>query len=129
MEKKYGWLFAHITPLGYIGKDSTIVMPVTQEIIAFTTNPYIVHGKFSGEKFISLTDKSISNNRSNEPRRAVLSWLDGNMEMEQRLLITNIKISESGDRIIYALEKSASLEGNEEFSSPHLYIDRQNVDR
>ena len=128
-KKKHEWLFAHITPFGYIGKDSTIVMPVTQEIIAFTTDPYIVHRKFNGEEFISLTDINISNNRSNEPRRAVLSWLDGNMEIEQRLLITNIAISESGDRIIYTLEKSASLEGNEEFSSPHLYIDRQNVDR
>jgi hypothetical protein len=39
-KKKHEWLFAHITPFGYIGKDSTIVMPVTQEIIAFTTDPY-----------------------------------------------------------------------------------------
>lgn len=129
LRKKHEWLFAHITPLGYLGKDSTIVMPVTQDTIAFTTGPYIVHRKFNSEEFISLIDKSISSNRLNESRRAVLSWLDGNMEIEQRLLITNITISESGDRIIYTLEKSASLESNEEFNSPHLYIDRQNVGR
>ena len=128
-KKKHEWLFAHIAPQGNVGDGSTIVMPVTQEFIAFTIDPYTVHSKVNVNEFISLIDKSNSTDRIQEPRRAVLSWFDGNITKEEKLLITDIKMSEFEDRIIYTAEKIVSFKGNEEFSSPHLYIDRHDIDK
>ena len=59
----------------------------------------------------------------------MLSWFDGNIAKEENLLITDIKMSEFKDRIIYTAEKIVSFKGNEEFSSPHLYIDRHDMDK
>jgi hypothetical protein len=59
----------------------------------------------------------------------VLSWFDGNIKKEEKLLITDVKMSEFEDRIIYTAEKIVSFKGNEEFSSPHLYIDRYDIDK
>ena len=126
---KYEWLFAHIAPQGNVGDGTTIVMPVTQDFIAFTMDPYTLHSKVNVNEFISLIDKSNLKNRIDEPRRAVLSWYDGNIAKEENLLITDIKMSEFKDRIIYTAEKIVSFKGNEEFSSPHLYIDRHDLDK
>ena len=128
-KKKHEWLFAHITPQGNVGDGTTIVMPVTQDFIAFTMDPYTLHSKVNVNEFISLIDKSNLKNRIDEPRRAVLSWYDGNIAKEENLLITNIKMSEFKDRIIYTAEKIVSFKSNEEFSSPHLYIDRHDLDK
>lgn len=128
-KKKHEWLFAHIAPQGNVGDGTTIVMPVTQDFIAFTMDPYTLHSKVNVNEFISLIDKSNSKNRIDEPRRAVLSWFDGNIAKEENLLITDIKMSEFKDRIIYTFEKIVSFKGNEEFSSPHLYIDRHDMDK
>tara|TARA_B100000497_G_C7614088_1_gene368778 strand:- start:193 stop:759 length:567 start_codon:yes stop_codon:yes gene_type:complete len=128
-KKKHEWLFAHIAPQGNVGDGTTIVMPVTQDFIAFTMDPYTLHSKVNVNEFISLIDKSNLKNRINEPRRAVLSWYDGNIAKEENLLITDIKMSEFKDRIIYTAEKIVSFKGTEEFSSPHLYIDRHDLDK
>ena len=126
---KHEWLFAHIAPQGNVGDGTAIVMPVTQDFIAFTMDPYTLHSKVNVDEFISLIDKSNLKNRIDEPRRAVLSWYDGNIAKEENLLITDIKMSEFKDRIIYTAKKIVSFKGTEEFSSPHLYIDRHDLDK
>ena len=55
---KYEWLFAHIAPQGNVVDGTTIVMPVTQDFIAFTMDPYTLHSKVNVNEFISLIDKS-----------------------------------------------------------------------
>ena len=57
-KKKHEWLFAHIAPQGNVGDGTTIVMPVTQDFIAFTIDPYTVHSNVNVNEFISLIDKS-----------------------------------------------------------------------
>ena len=70
------WLFAHIAIEAKIINETTIVMPITQDIIAFTTEPFHKHAALSREPFTLLTLGTESELFNAGPREAMSSWLD-----------------------------------------------------
>ena len=46
------WLFAHIATEAEILNQTTIVMPVTQDIIAFTNGPFVKHADLTGSNLL-----------------------------------------------------------------------------
>jgi len=123
------WAFAHMAAKGQITSNQTIVMPVTQDIIAFTMDPYQTHADMNGMEFISLLNKSIKRGRIVNPRNAVLSWFDGENMNETRLVVTSVQIDKVSENITYTTEGMSFFSGSEELVSPHLYLDRYDIDR
>ena len=116
------WLFAHIATEAEILNQTTIVMPVTQDIIAFTNKPYLKHADLSGKQFTLLLGDSETEIFKTGPRNAVLSWLDGKSVQEVRVVITGA--SAKGKSIFYTTETMANMDGIVTVASPHLYLDR-----
>ena len=126
-ERNNKWMFAHMTAEGHIANETTVIMPVTQDIIAFTDSPYQKHAEITGLELISLLGDvrpTVTRRHSNKSRNAVLSWLDGDQTREIRLVITGAEIDRGGNSIAYTAESIDSLSGVQALVSPHLYIDR-----
>jgi hypothetical protein len=123
------WLFAHIATEAEILNKTTIVMPVTQDIIAFTNEPFLKQADLSGEQFTLLLRDSETESFKTGPRNAVLSWLDGKSVQEVIVIITGAKVSAKGKSITYTTETMADMGGIIAVESPHLYLDRYYVDR
>ena len=51
---KESWLFVHTADNAQVTNTTTIVMPVTNDIFAFTDRPYRKHIYMNSEKFASL---------------------------------------------------------------------------
>ena len=123
------WAFAHMAAKAQITSNQTVVMPVTQNIIAFTMDPYKTHADMNGMEFISLLNESKKRGRIVNPRNAVLSWFDGKNMKETRLVVTGVQIDTVSENITYITESMSSFSGSDELASPHLYLDRYDIDR
>ena len=118
------WLFAHIAIQAEILNETTIVMPVTGKIIAFTTEPFHKHAALSGEQFALLMLDAESKSFKTGPRNAVLSWLDEQGMQEVLVVVTGAKASATGKSITYTTEAMPNWTGSVALTSPHLYLDR-----
>ncbi|MFM1571557.1 MAG: hypothetical protein ACKJRN_09050 [Porticoccaceae bacterium] len=123
------WLFAHIAIQAEILNETTIVMPVTGKIIAFTTEPFHKHAALSGEQFALLMLDAESKSFKTGPRNAILSWLDEKGTQEVRVVVTGAKISGEGKNITYTTEALPNINTNMALTSPHLYLDRHYAEK
>ena len=119
-DKKEDWIFAHMATKGFIPNNTTVVIPVTQDIIAFTQDTYQKHADFNAMEFTSLTE----NAHGSGSRKAVLSWLDGTNVEEIRLIVTDVAMHEDLQSIIYTTETIRSFGDIKNLVSPHMYLDR-----
>ena len=71
------WLFVHTAEEAQVINNTTIVMPVTRDIFAFTDRPYRKHDYMTGEQFASLWADSGSDSFKADPPNAVLTWVEG----------------------------------------------------
>lgn len=120
MNSKDKWIFAHTATHARISNKTTIVIPLTQNIVAFTQDPYQEQAAFTGTEFISF----LENENRTGSRDAVLSWLNGENIEQVTLKVKDIVMSEEQKSIIYTTEVNRSFRGVKEVASPHLYIDR-----
>jgi hypothetical protein len=60
-KSKDSWLFVHTAEKTQILNKTTIVMPGTRDIFAFTDRPFRKHTYITGEQFASLWDETGSN--------------------------------------------------------------------
>lgn len=125
LNSKDKWIFAHMATHAEISNNTTLVIPLTQDIIAFTQDPYQKQAAFTGSEFTSF----LENENKTGTRNAVLSWLNGEKIEQVTLMVKDIVISEEQKSIVYSTEAVRSLHGVRELVSPHLYIDRYQTKR
>jgi hypothetical protein len=101
------WLFVHTADEAQVINTTTIVMPVTRDIFAFTDRPYRKHGYMTGEQFATLWSKAGSDGFKTDPPNAVLTWVDGEDVKEAEVVITGASID--GNSIIYTHKYSATI--------------------
>ena len=85
------WLFIHTAPSAEMTSDTTLVMPVTPEIFAFTGRTNRLHVYLNADQFASLWDKSVGDAFKSTPPNAVLTWIDGEDAKEAEVVITSAK--------------------------------------
>ena len=114
------WLFVHTADNAQV-TNTTIVMPMTNDIFAFTDRPYRKHFYMNGEQFTSLWDDNEEiDNFYTDPPNAVLTWVDGDEVKEVEVVITDADFD--GDNIIYTIENS-NLTDNQSFDDVSLFVD------
>jgi hypothetical protein len=102
------WLFVHTAEEAQVINTTTIVIPVTRDIFAFTDRPYRKHGYMTGEQFASLWADSGSDSFKTDPPNAVLTWVDGEDVKEAELVITGASFD--GDSITYTRKHPATVQ-------------------
>jgi hypothetical protein len=114
------WLVVHTADEARVTNNTTIVMPVTRDVFAFTDRPYRKHAYMTGEKFASLWAEAGSDGFKADPPNAVLTWVDGEDVKEAELVITGASFD--GDSITYTRKYSATI-ADGTLKSVSLFVD------
>jgi hypothetical protein len=114
------WLFVHTAEEAQVTNNTTIVMPVTRDIFAFTDRPYRKHAYITGDQFASLWAKAGSNSFKADPPNAVLTWVEGEDVKEAEVVITGASID--GNSITYTRKYSATIPDGT-LESVSLFVD------
>jgi hypothetical protein len=114
------WLFVHTAEEAQVINTTTIVIPATRDIFAFTDRPYRKHGYMTGEQFASLWADSGSDSFKTDPPNAVLTWVDGEDVKEAELVITGASFD--GDSITYTRKHPATVQFSN-LKSVSLFVD------
>ena len=114
------WLFVHTAEEAQVTNNTTIVMPVTRDIFAFTDRPYRKHAYMTGQQFASLWADSGSNSFKTDPPNAVLTWVEGEDVKEAEVVITGASFD--GNSITYNRKYSAIVPFGK-LNSVSLFVD------
>jgi hypothetical protein len=113
------WLFVHTAEEAQVINNTTIVMPVTRDVFAFTDRPYRKHAYMTGEQFASLWAKAGSNSFKTDPPNAVLTWVEGEDVKEAEVVIKDASID--GNSITYTTKRHRNTVGT--IKSVSLFVD------
>ena len=122
------WLFVHTAQTAEMTSDTTLVMPATRDIFAFTDRPNRMHGYMNAHEFVSLWDEGEGDTFKADPPNAVLTWVDGDEMKEAEVLIIGAETVSHGRGIAYQvkLEAGETPEGN--IGVPSFFVDASNAD-
>jgi hypothetical protein len=97
------WLFVHTADEAQVTNNTTIVMPVTHDIFAFTDKPSRKFGWATGGQFASLWAKSnILIASWTDPPNAILTWVEGQDVNNAQMVITGT--STDGNSLTYTAQ-------------------------
>ena len=113
------WLFVHTADEAQVTNNTTIVMPVTRDIFAFTDRPYRKHAYMTGQQFASLWADSGSNSFKTDPPNAFLTWVEGEDVKEAEVVITGASID--GNSITYTTNSHPNTVGT--IKSVSVFVD------
>ena len=115
------WLLVHTATEATATNSTTLVMPLTNDIFAFTDRPYRDYLYLDGEVYASLWDENEeTDNFYTDPPNAVLTWIDGDEVKEVEVVITDADFD--GDNIIYTIENN-TVTANQSFEDVSLFVD------
>jgi surface protein len=114
------WLYVHTAIEANATNSTTLVMPVTNDIFAFTDRPDREHKYISAEEFVSYWSEDATNSFQFDPPNAVLTSVDDNGVAEVEVVIINA--STDGDNITYTIQ-NPKLTDNATFEDVSLFVD------
>ena len=114
------WLYTHTALEATATSSTTIVIPFTADIFAFTVRPNREHKYISAEEFVSYWSEDATNSFQFDPPNAVLTSVsdDGIAEVE----VVIIDASTDGDNITYTIQ-NPKLTENATFQDVSLFVD------
>ena len=101
------WLFVHTAQTAEMTSATTLVMPVTRDIFAFTDRPNRMHAYMNAHEYVSLWDEGEGDTFKADPPNAVLTWVDGDEMKEAELLILSAETVSHGREIAYEVKLEA----------------------
>lgn len=117
------WLFVHTAETAEMSSSTTLVMPVTREIFAFTDRPNRMHGYMNAHEFVSLWEEGEGDTFKADPPNAVLTWVDGDELKEAELLIISAETGRNGREISYEIELEAGQAPAHNIGNVSLFVD------
>lgn len=117
------WLFVHTAQTAEVTSGTTVVMPVTRDIFAFTDRPNRMHSYMNAYEFVALWDEGDNDSFYADPPNAVLTWVDGDVVQEAELLISNAEAIDFGRSISYEVQLEAGETPDGIVGRPSLFVD------
>ena len=117
------WLFVHTAQTAEMTSATTLVMPVTRDIFAFTDRPNRMHGYMNAHEFVSLWDEGEGDTFKADPPNAVLTWVDGDEMKEAELLILSAETVSHGREIAYEVKLLAGETPVDVANNASFFID------
>jgi len=124
--KRAEWLFVHTSPTAEMTSDTTLVMPVTREIFAFTDRPNRKHGYLTAHAFVSLWDEGDGDTFNADPPNAVLTWVDGDKVHEVEVVITDATVLAHGRAISFEVKLEVGEAPSGKMRGVSLFVDGMN---
>ena len=101
------WLFVHTAENAQVTNSTTIMIPLTRDVFAFTDRPYRKHLYLNGKQYASLWSTDGTNSFKTDPPNAVLTWVDKDEVKELEVIITNTNFNEG--YIIYSIKENSEM--------------------
>ena len=118
------WLFVHTAQTAEMTSDTTLVMPATRDIFAFTDRPNRMHAYMNAHEYVSLWDEGEGDTFKADPPNAVLTWVDGDGEMkEAELLILSAETVSHGREIAYEVKLEAGDVVSGKLRATSMFVD------
>jgi len=115
------WLYVHTAIEANATNSTTLVMPFTEDIFAFTDRPNREFKYISGDEFASYwNDYDDENSFKLDPPNAVLTWVDADGVSEVEVVITDADFD--GTNVIYTIENT-TITANQSFEDVSLFVD------
>jgi surface protein len=115
------WLYTHTALEATATSSTTIVIPFTEDIFAFTDRPNREFKYISGDEFASYwNDYDDENSFKLDPPNAVLTWVDADGVSEVEVVITDANFD--GNNVIYTIENT-TITANQSFEEVSLFVD------
>jgi surface protein len=115
------WLYTHTALEATATSSTTIVIPFTADIFAFTDRPNREYKYISGDEFASYwNDYDDENSFKLDPPNAVLTWVDADGVSEVEVVITDADFD--GTNVIYTIENT-TITANQSFQEVSLFVD------
>jgi hypothetical protein len=114
------WLYVHTAIEANATNSTTLVIPFTEDIFAFTDRPNREHKYISAEEFVSYWSEDATNSFKLDPPNAVFTSVsdDGVAEVEVVIIGANT----DGDNITYTIQ-NPKLTENATFVDVSLFVD------
>jgi hypothetical protein len=117
------WLFVHTAHTAEMTSATTLVMPVTRDIFAFTDRPNRMHRYMNAHEFVSLWDESEGDTFKADSPNAVLTWVYGDEIKEAEVLIIGAGTAAHGREILYEVKLEAGQGPVGQVGSASLFVD------
>jgi surface protein len=115
------WLYTHTSLDATATNSTTIVIPLTGDIFAFTDRPNREYKYINGDEFASYwNDYDDGNSFKLDPPNAVLTWVDADGVSEVEVVITDANFD--GNNVIYTIENT-TITANQSFEDVSLFVD------
>ena len=121
------WLFVHTAQTAEMTSATTLIMPVTRDIFAFTDRPNRMHGYMNAHEFVSLWDEGEGDTFKADPPNAVLTWVDGDEMKEAEVLILSAETVSHGREIAYEVKLEAGDVVSGKIGVGSLFVDGYSV--
>jgi surface protein len=114
------WLYVHTAIEANATNSTTLVIPFTEDIFAFTDRPNREHKYISADEFVSYWSEDATNSFQFDPPNAVFTSVsdDGVAEVEVVIIGANT----DGDNITYTIQ-NPKLTENATFQDVSLFVD------
>ncbi|MBD45616.1 MAG: hypothetical protein CMC65_10465 [Flavobacteriaceae bacterium] len=114
------WLYVHTAKEANATNSTTLVIPFTEDIFAFTDRPNREYKYISAEEFVSYWSQDATNSFQFDPPNAVFTSVsdDGVAEVE----VVIIGASTDGNNITYTIQ-NPKLTENATFQDVSLFVD------
>ena len=122
-EAQEEWLFVHTAASAKILNTTTIVMPLVDDIFAFTDRPYRKSYHMTGQHYAELWIHQGENCFQDDPPNAVLTWVDGGESKEIEVVITHAVLDSTS--ITYTIWDDSGII-TEDIIYPSLFVDGAN---
>ena len=122
--KSVQWLFVHTADTAEMTSETTLSMPVTKEIFAFSDRPNRLHHYLDAHGFAMLWFQGGENSFRLDPPNAVLTWTADGEVKESEITIALAFALDDGERIEYTVQfEQEPLITNEILSNVSLFVD------
>ena len=117
------WLLVHTAQTAEMTSDTTLVMPVTRDIFAFTDRPNRMHAYMNAHEYVSLWDEGEGDTFKADPPNAVLTWVDGDEMKEAEFSIVSAETVSHGREIAYEVKLEAGHTPVDQLGRGSLFVD------
>ena len=119
------WLYVQTAETAQMTSDTTLKMPFTRDVFAFTDRPDREHAYFTAFEFASFWTEEGGNSFSEDPPNAVLTWVVGEEQFEAEVIIKNATVYADGaqESLVYEVTLETEQMPDAQMSSVSLFVD------
>ena len=101
--KTVEWLFIHTAEKAEMVSDSSFIMPMNREVLAFTDRPNRQYRYLKANDYVELWRPDAADGFKSNAPNSVISWMIGDTPYQAKVNILNSAITDDGDAIFYEL--------------------------